>query len=242
MNLAHSLARFAAAGNTLRNLRRDFVEWHDGRPRYALWAVDVDLPPVAARVAAAAGHLGGLLLDGYRRQPHVTLALCGFPQAVPWRRDDYGPAALAAQLAGLRAAGGPFRIVVGGLSSFASAPFLGVADLDGGLARLRAGLAADDTEHPHGYVPHVTVGLYAGSWPTAQVLPRLGAFGEAAALVVRVERLGLMSYCARDIGGPLALAAEFDLAAGRLRVHDRAAFGEGFFAAAGVAADGTQAA
>lgn len=236
-----SHARFVAAANTLGNVQRDFVEWHGGRPRYALWAVDVDVPAVAERVLAADRHLGTLLLDAYRRQPHITLALCGFPQALPRRRDDFGPAQLAAQLAGLRKlGGGPFRISVGGLSSFTSAPFLGVDDTDGGIARVREGLAAGDArrreDHPDGgYAPHVTVGLYAGSWSTAEVVSRLNAFGRHEALVLRVERLSLMSYAAHDIGGPLAVAAEFDLADGRLRVRDGALFGEGFFSAAGVA-------
>lgn len=227
-------ARFAGAAHTLRNLRRDFAEWHQGRPRYALWAVDVDVPAVARRVAEADRHLGGLLLDGYRRQPHVTLGLCGFPQALPRRRDDYGPAALAAQLAGLRrVCNAPFEIAIGGLSSFTSAPFLSVADVDGGIARLRGGLAAGDINRPDGaYTPHVTVGLYAGSWPTGDVLRRLDAFAEVEALKLRIARISLMSYCARDIGGPLEVAADFELGEGRLRVRDPAAFGTGFFAAA----------
>ena len=84
----HARAAFLAAGQTLRNERRDFPEWHLGRPHYALWAVDVDLPDVRQAVAGAEAHLDGLLLDGYRRQPHITLALCGFPTAEPQHPDD----------------------------------------------------------------------------------------------------------------------------------------------------------
>ena len=71
--------RFLAEPLTLRNERRDFPEWHRGRPHYLLWAIDTDLAAVRARVVAAQRALDGLLLDGYRRQPHITLALCGFP-------------------------------------------------------------------------------------------------------------------------------------------------------------------
>ena len=70
----HARTAFAAAGQTLQNVRRDFPEWHRGRPRYALWALDVDVAPVREAVAGAASHLDGLLLDNYRRQPHITLA------------------------------------------------------------------------------------------------------------------------------------------------------------------------
>ena len=71
--------RFLAEPLTLRNERRDFGDWHRGRPHYLLWAIDVDLPAVRSRITAAQRALDGLLLDGYRRQPHITLALCGFP-------------------------------------------------------------------------------------------------------------------------------------------------------------------
>ncbi|WP_368736564.1 2'-5' RNA ligase family protein, partial [Zoogloea oryzae] len=118
----HARAAFLAAGQTLRNERRDFPEWHLGRPHYALWAVDVDLPDVRHAVAGADAHLAGLLLDGYRRQPHITLALCGFPTADPQHPDDYSPARLAAQVAALAAgAPAPFSLTLGALASFSSA-------------------------------------------------------------------------------------------------------------------------
>jgi hypothetical protein len=42
------------------------------------WALDVDTPELRQAVSRAECHLSGLLLDDYRRQPHVTLDLCGF--------------------------------------------------------------------------------------------------------------------------------------------------------------------
>ncbi|ANQ83161.1 2'-5' RNA ligase family protein [Azoarcus olearius] len=235
-SLAAVRAQFVAAGRTLRNVRRDFAEWHGGRPRYALWAIPLDLPAVAARVAAADAHLAGLLLTGYRRQPHVTLALCGFPQRQPRRRDDYGPAALAAQLGSLRSAPpGPFEIEIGGLATFGSAPFLTVHDSGGGLAMVRARLAAADLNRPDGpYTPHVTVGLYAGAWPAAEVLCRIDGFVAPPPLRLRVDRIALLTYDTRDIAGPLLQAAEFDLRDGALLPGGAAAagFDEAFFAPA----------
>ena len=214
---AHARAAFLAAGHTLENVRRDFPEWHLGRRRYALWALDVDLTPVRAAVAKAARHLDGLLLDGYHRQPHITLALCGFPTPDPIHPDDYGPAALDAQLAALQAACiTPFQVEIGTLASFSSAPFLTVADIDGGIARLRHALTGERPEPGGPFTPHVTVGLYRGAWPTAELIRQLDAFDAPPPFPCPIEGLSLMSYAAAEIGGPLDTLAEFSFAKQRL--------------------------
>lgn len=197
---------------TLRNERRDFVEWHRGRAPYVLWALDLDLPPVRARVAAAARHLDGLLLDGYRRQPHLTLSLRGFPAGAAPADDEHTAAGLAADLAALRAAApAPFGCRLGGLDSFPSAPFLAVDDPDEGISALRRCLPGVD--YPgFCYVPHVTVGLYAGAWPAADVRRRLAAWDGGAALACTVGAVSLLAYEPSDIGGPLRCLGRFCLA------------------------------
>ena len=208
--LTQARAAFAAAGHTIENVRRDFPEWHRGRPHYALWALDVNTAPIRDAMAAAAAHLDGLLLDGYRRQAHVTLALGGFPCDTPQHADDFGPEALARQLAALEASGvEAFTLHVGRLASFTSAPFLAVHDTSGGIARLRRALTGNTTEPGGPYTPHVTVGLYAGAWPTAEVLPRLDAFDAGPPLSCTIEGVSLMRYAAPDIGGPLETLGRF---------------------------------
>lgn len=205
--------RFLAEPLTLRNERRDFCAWHRGRPHYLLWALDVDRPPVRARTAAARRTLDGLLLAGYLRQPHVTLALCGFPAPAPAAADDFDRARLDACVAALRAARiAPFTLEVGALESFSSAPFLCVHGADDALAALRTCLQPD-APHPQGdYVPHVTVGLYADAWPTATVAARFDAFAPAPPLRCEITRVSLMGYAAAEIGGALFTLAEWDLA------------------------------
>ena len=208
--LTQARAAFAAAGHTIENVRRDFPEWHRGRPHYALWALDVDTAPIRDAMAAADAHLDGLLLDDYRRQAHVTLALCGFPCDTPRHADDFGPEALARQLAALEASGvEAFTLQVGRLASFTSAPFLAVHDAGGGIARLRRALTGDTAEPGGPYTPHVTVGLYAGAWPTAEVLPRLDAFDAGPPLSCTIDSVSLMRYAAPDIGGPLETLGRF---------------------------------
>ena len=199
-------------GLTLRNEQRDFPEWHLGRPHYALWALDVDVPAIRQRVAAADGHLSGLLLADYCRQPHVTLSLCGFPSACPQQADDFGAATLAAQLAALRRAQPrPFDIEVGALASFASAPYLAVQDAGGQIAALRECLAGGSLNDSCGtYTPHVTVGLYADAWPMSQVQARLASFAGREALRLRIAGISLLSYASAHIGGALACRARYD--------------------------------
>lgn len=202
----------APDGLTLRNEQRDFPEWHLGRPHYALWALDVDVPAIRQRVAAAEGHLSGLLLADYRRQPHVTLSLCGFPSACPQQADDFGAAALAAQLATLRQAQPrPFDIEVGALASFTSAPYLAVQDAGGQIAALRECLAGGSLNDFYGaYTPHVTVGLYADAWPMPEVQARLASFAATEVLRLRISGISLLSYASAQIGGALACMARYD--------------------------------
>ena len=104
----------------LASAQRDFVEWRKERTHYAVWAIDVDTPALRAATAAMRAHLADNLLDGYRRQPHVTLHLCGFPSASPRCNDDYPGAALQRQIAALQAAGpAPFTLEIGSPASFA---------------------------------------------------------------------------------------------------------------------------
>lgn len=194
-----------APAHTLPCALRDYPEWHRGRPRYAAWTLPVACPPVLARLARAQAHLGDWLLPGYRRQAHVTLFVCGFPCAQAQHDDDFPAARLAAQLDALRdLRARPLRLRVGGLDSFASAPFLAVDDPENALAPLRAVLAAQGAEVRQApYRAHLTVGLYARRLPAAEVRRRLAAFADAAPLELAVDELQLSSYASRELGGPL---------------------------------------
>ncbi len=209
---------FLQSGQTLENAHRDFPKWHRGRPRYYLWALEMDDRKVARAMAAAQAHLAGHLLAGYVRQPHVTLTLCGFPTSHHRCEDEFGAEDFAAWMRALAAqAPDPFRVEIGGLASFSSAPFFSVADPEAGIARLRralAGRAHHDSGAP--YLPHLTVGLYGGAWAVLPLAGRLSAYDGPSPGVCLVDRVSLMSYEAAVIGGPLRREASFDLATRQL--------------------------
>lgn len=203
----------ADVSHTLPSVRRDFVEWHRGRAPFVLWALDFDLAPVRARVARAAACLGDYLLAGYCRQPHVTLDLCGFPSPQPMADDEFDAAFLGAQVETLAAlAPSPFVVELAGLESFPSAAYLALRDAEGGVAAVRAALAGASGHRLLGdYVAHVTVGLYRAAWPAEAVLAVLRS-DDGAPLAVAVERVSLMAYAPSEIGGRLAILADFHLA------------------------------
>ena len=203
----------SAAANpfTLRNERRDFPEWHLGRPAYVLWALDFDTTAVLPLMQAAQAQLSDLLLDGYSRQPHITLSLCGFPSDSPIHADDFGPELIHAQVQAMRQLRlTAFELEIGGLDTFTSVPYIKVGEPSGQLAALRACLtgSAGQGGADH-YVPHVTVGLYADAWPMAAVQARLRQCVLPAPVSVRVSGMRLLSYAAAEIGGPLSSLARY---------------------------------
>ncbi|SDS31634.1 2'-5' RNA ligase family protein [Pseudomonas oryzae] len=185
--------------------RRDYPEWHRGRPRYAVWTVPVDCPRVLARLQRAQQHLGAWLHVGYRRQAHITLFVCGFPAEQPHFDDDFPGERLAAQLTALDTLdANRFELQIGGLDSYASAPFLTVADPQGRLAQLRTALATHSTEIRQApYHPHLTVGLYARTLPRQTLRQRLGEFSDSAPLTLTVRELHYSTYAAAELFGTL---------------------------------------
>lgn len=217
----------ATTALTLPSQQRDFTEWRKNRRHYAVWAVDADRPAVGAASEALARVLAPYLLADYRRQPHVTVQLCGFPGTTRQHADDYTPACLERQIAALTAARvAPFTVHLTAPASFTSAPYLAVHDPAGHLARLRQALGGPAQEAEHFvYVPHLTLGLYRDAFPLAEVLADMARAAPAQPLALTVSHLSLMTYEAAIIGGPLRTAGRFDLASNAY-CDDTPLFGE----------------
>lgn len=227
----------APATHTWPSEDRDFVEWHRGRPRYAVWAVALDslpAPTVAAigqRLAWVRTALAPWLLPGPARQPHLTLHIAGFPMPHPAAPDECGPASLQAQVGALaqrlsqpatRPPPGPLGLAVGGAFSFESAACLAVQDPAGHLAAWRQALAgADPGPDATPYVPHVTAGLYAGAWPMAEVRARLQPLAALPPIPIEPAWLDWMSYDPRHIQGPLRSHLRVGLRGGAVVGVDR---------------------
>jgi 2'-5' RNA ligase len=212
----------ACHGFTIASELRDFPGWHRGRPDFAVWAIAVEDAVVDERLCKLRETLDGRLLPAYERQPHVTVLVCGFPVIVSRRLDDFDTAHLAAQVDALgRWRPGPFDLTIGDAFTFASAAFLSIHDDAGSLRRLRSilqGAAPGSDSTP--YVPHLTAGLYAGSWPLREVHARLRSIPSSRALALRVRSLDWMCYRSHRIAGPLRRLLRVDLASGQVHVPD----------------------
>ncbi len=189
--------------------------WHRGRQRYWVWAIEVEDPGLLAQWQQCRTQLQDWLLPDYRRQPHITLAVAGFPLCpLPGvYNDSFTPQQLAlceARLASTRVA--PFEVQVGAINSFAAAPFLEVDDRQGGLGRLRQQVVVhrdDFREEP--WYPHLTLGYYRRSLTPRQLLPALIGSSPPAPLTLQVNGLCLMSYAADELGGALRLEHSYPL-------------------------------
>ena len=184
--------------------KRDYVEWHRGRTTYGLWLVELGTEEISQKVEAAQEHLSDFLLKPYHRQPHISLFICGFLAENPSFDDDYSTEQLQAHAELLISASiKPFAIEIGGLNSFASAPFLEVRDPDNGIERVRAVLSTTTREIGRSsFTPHVTVGLYSQSFQGRDVAGKISTF-QSKPIRLIVERVTFATYEAREIAGAL---------------------------------------
>lgn len=208
-------------GRAWRNAQCDFVDWHRGRPWFLLWALDLDVPALRSRWQAARQALQPLLLEDYRRQPHLTLGLCGFAAARRHRPDECDAVTLQRQMNGLAAAGlAPFALRVGAADSFAAAPYLAVPHGSDQIARLRQALQLDaPLQQLAEYVPHVTLGLYREEWPLAQVRAYLARVPSGRPVELVVREVSLLAYRSADVGGVLRRVATVALGGRPVRPH-----------------------
>jgi len=191
---------------------RDFTEWRRGRETYAVWVLPVEEKAILEKFEAAREHLDGYLLEPYRRQPHITLFVCGFLVDTPKYNDDFTPTQVQAQMKALgQETIAPFEIGIGGLSSFASAPFLEVDDSTEGIAHLRDLLLRGGREFRTApYTPHLTVGLYADAFSSEAVTKRLAEFSFEP-IQWNVTHITLATYKAKEIAGRLRYMDHFTL-------------------------------
>lgn len=193
----------AGPSQTLVADLRDYPEWHCGRLRYGVWVVPVVDTELLDYIRVARDQLADLLHPSPRRQPHLTVFVCGF-HGEGDRDDDFPPARLERQVALLEArAGASCNFPLARLDSFASAAFIPVGDPLGRLAQWRGALGTCSEEiRQSPYVAHITLGLYRRCVSAAELRERL-ADVPAPPSSLRAGELQYVTYDARDQLGPL---------------------------------------
>ena len=212
-DIYYAHTNFIKFTHTIKNVNRDFKEWHMGRSSYAFWAINLDTPEVRKLLSSANQHFAGLLLENYLRKPHITICVCGFLSDKIELADDYGARSFEAQVSKINKLNlKPFEIEIHTLASFSSAPFFHIKDSSNSIATLNKCLTLDIfRDNQDKYIPHVTIGLYAEAWPSNHICLKLDSFTKINALCCSVSKISLMSYKPAEIGGELSTVADYHL-------------------------------
>jgi hypothetical protein len=194
-------ATFRTRTQTLGPSAGAIDDWRRGRTRYAVWILRVLVREVLARMASVAAQLEDAIVPVQAEDAHVTTWVCGFPATRPTFDDDVAETTLAAQLAAATRLSPP-RLIVGAPNAFASCAFLEVHDPHGDLAAMRAALAVPGAREIRfaRYQPHVTVGRFRDTRPTAAIASALAALragADAAPLALHGCALELVTLDAR---------------------------------------------
>lgn len=163
----------------------------------------MDDPDWLAFIDQAQTLLSPWLHPGYERQPHITLFAAGLVD-----KNHYSADMQAAQIQSLELYSlSPMLLTPSVLSTFATAPWLGIEDVNNQLESLRSlicqGVAEDSPAQQ--YQPHITLGFYRDSYPLAELTPRLEQLQQQAARLPTLEitELHLCYYNTPEIQGPL---------------------------------------
>jgi 2'-5' RNA ligase len=193
----------------------NFVSWHLGRPFYAVWIVEADTAEMRAHISAMRRHLGDWLLPDYRRQPHITLAVCGFPQAHATDAHSYTEADFHRDIAGLQTSSpASLQLSTGTADSFTTAAYLGLKGDIEPLHAMRARLRAAETQP---YVPHITAGFYRRRLPMNDVQQKLAALA-LPEISLEINTITLAVYASAEIAGGLFPVCRYHLHENQLQM------------------------
>ncbi len=201
----------AGETHTLATELRDFPEWHQGIRHYAVWTLPVEEPAWLERIAGLQQQLAPLLHPGYVRQPHVTLFAAGLVDNQHFRRAQARQQADALRALNLST----WQLDADGLSTFTTAPWLGVRSMDNRLSLIRRTLAAIAPEDApaNDYRPHVTLGFYQQAWRLGDIYSRLAELASRLPPLppLPVKRLELCHYATNEIQGTLTVKDSIEL-------------------------------
>lgn len=190
---------------TCKNENRDFVEWHKGRERYAIWAIEVKDEEWIRYLLNARDCLDEYLLQGQHRVAHITLFACGFYEE--------NEKLIEAQISSLKKEGlKSFTLGLSELDSFLSAPYFSISDVSNSLSCMRELLANHKLEDGSGgYTPHMTVGLYDEAYSTVLLAEKIKTYERVTVSDIIVNKISLMTFETNDIFSPLCTEFELNL-------------------------------
>jgi len=210
---------------------RDFPEWHRGRQRYAVWALEINNDAWQTELVNARKMLAKYLLAGEQRQAHVTLFAYGFYDESG--NDGVSPEVINTQAEALKKrCFSPFKIHLSELRSFLSAPYFAIEDKTGTLGEIRSILSTYLNEDgisegsinencinensingkmSSEYQPHLTVGLYNDQYSSALLSEKLNEYKPERTPAVLINKISLMSFATHSVFSPLKTELQLEL-------------------------------
>lgn len=189
---------------TCKNEDRDFVEWHKGRERYAIWAIEINDEEWIGDLLKARDYLGEYLLQGRHRVAHITLFACGFFEENSVLIESQ---MLAIKQAELKS----FNIGLSELDSFLSAPYFSISDETNSIKNIRDVLEKHILEdRSRVYAPHMTVGLYDDAYSTVLLSEKIKTYEIAPVSESIVRKISLMTFETKNIFSPLSTEYELE--------------------------------
>ncbi len=183
----------------------DWHQWHQGIRHYAVWCLPVDDPDWLAFIDQAQTALSPWLHPGYARQPHITLFAAGLVDKNHYRADMQAAQIKSLELYSLS----PVLFTPAALSTFPTAPWLGIEDVNNQLESLRSLISKglDEDSPAFEYQPHITLGFYRDSYPLADLTQRFEHLSQMAAKLptLQINQLHLCYYDTREIQGTLTV-------------------------------------
>jgi len=176
---------------------RDFHEWHKGIEHFGFWAIEVTGSDCLEKIRSHQEYLSDRLHPGYLRQPHITLALAGLLKDAPSLAPSIIKNIEQLEAANLRA----FPLQLARCNSFATCPYLEIADPNGYLNSVRSCLAsAEHKQNPNTYTPHVTLGFYNQAHPTSRIVEELSGI-LLPDIEFMVDEIVFAQYKTKDVQG-----------------------------------------
>ncbi|MBA4503740.1 2'-5' RNA ligase family protein [Marinobacterium marinum] len=197
--------------HTLATELRDFPEWHRGIRHYAVWTLPVDDQAWQQRLAHLQHRLSPFLHPGYVRQPHITLFAAGLVDNRHFPPDRARQQAHVLRQLELSA----IQLRATAVSTFTTAPWLGIQPVDNSLLYIRQALAKvipEDAPADH-YQPHITLGFYQQAYALEVIHTHLAALNHTLPPLppLSIKRVELCYYATHEMQGRLTVADSVEL-------------------------------
>lgn len=196
---------FVSDKYTYKNEDKNFIEWHKGRKRYAVWVIEIENKEWLDNLSGARDLLEEYLLQGQHRVAHITLFACGF-------FDDCAELIEKQSLKLKKKQLKSFFLDLSRLDSFLSAPYFSISDLSNAISKARHVLEEIMPEdRSEVYHPHLTVGLYNDAYCTSLLSEKINSYEMLPADKILVKKISLMTFDTNSVFSPLCAEFEIEL-------------------------------